>query len=182
MTHPKVSVFIGLSQDGFIARPNGEIDWLTDERYALPGEDFGYQTFYDSIDTLVTGRMTFEKVLTFDAWPYEGKRVIVLSSTGIEPPEALREKVTVLAMPPAELLKTVAEQGGRHIYIDGGVTIQRFLRDGLVDSLTLTRLPVLLGEGLPLFGPLGSDVHLRHTETRTFANGMVQSRYEVLRG
>lgn len=181
MTHPHVSVYIGLSLDGFIARPNGDIDWLTHERYVVPGDDFGYQAFFDTVDALLMGRATFEKVLTFGEWPYVGKRVFVLSHNPNLIPNDLADRAEVVAGTPAEVLRHVVEQGVRHVYLDGGQVIQQFLHDGLVDELTLTRLPVLIGQGLPLFGPLPHDMQLRHLETRTFATGLVQSRYAVER-
>lgn len=179
MKNPRVSVYIGLSQDGFIARPNGDIDWLTDNRYTIEGEDFGYQAFMDTVDVLVMGRITFEKVLTFGEWPYQNKSVLVLTQRKLELPESIRDRVNVLSLPPAVLVEHAVEQGWQHIYIDGGQTIQRFLLAGLVNDLTLTRLPVLIGQGIPLFGPLTADVQLQHVETKTFPNGFVQSRYTV---
>ena len=181
MTPPYISVYIGLSLDGFIARPNGDIDWLTHERYVVPGEDMGYQAFFDTVDALVMGRATFEKVLTFGEWPYADKRVFVLSHNPNLIPDKLADRAEVVSGSPAGVLRYVAEQGVRHIYLDGGQVIQQFLRDGLVNELTLTRLPVLIGQGLPLFGPLPQDFHLRHIETRTFTTGLVQSRYAVVR-
>lgn len=182
MENPRVSVYIGISQDGFIARPNGDIDWLTDSRYTIEGEDFGYQAFMDTVDVLVMGRLTFEKVATFDEWPYGNKPVLVLSQSKPEVPESIRDRVKVLYLPPAQLLEYTGEQGLQHIYLDGGQTIQRFLQAGLVNELTLTRLPVLIGQGIPLFGPLAADVQLQHIDTQFFSNGFVQSRFAVTPG
>ena len=168
MENPRVSVYIGISQDGFIARLNGDIDWLTDSRYTIDGEDFGYQAFMDTVDVLVMGRLTFEQVATFAEWPYASKPVIVLSHSQLEVPEALRDRVSFLSLPPALLLQHLAEQGVQHVYLDGGKTIQGFLEAGLVTELTLTRLPVLIGQGISLFGPLGFDIRLQHIETRCF--------------
>ncbi|AQG78329.1 dihydrofolate reductase family protein [Spirosoma montaniterrae] len=177
MPRPKTSVYIATSLDGFIARPDGTLDWLMDERYTIPGEDFGYQLFMDSVDTLVMGRNTYETVLGFDEWPYAGKRVVVLSSGTPAVPDKLRNDVMVLSLPPAGVLDYIAQQGGQHVYIDGGQTIQRFLRDKCIDDLIITRMPVLIGEGIPLFGALAEDVLLSHLETKAFVNGAVQSRY-----
>ncbi len=179
MNRPRTSVYIATSQDGFIARPNGDIDWLNDPSLALLDEDYGYQTFMDSVDTLVMGRLTFEKVLSFGEWPYSAKRVVVLSSTNPTVPDALRDRVSVLSEPPGAVLDYVAKMGGQHVYLYGGQTIQRFLREKYVDELILTRLPILLGQGIPLFGPLREDVHLRHMETRTFSNGFIKSRFSL---
>jgi dihydrofolate reductase len=175
------SVYIGISLDGFIARPNGDIDWLTHERYAIPGDDFGYQAFFDSVDALLMGRATFEKVLTFGEWPYANKRVFVLSHNPNLIPAHLTDRAEVVAGSPADVLHYVATRGIRRVYLDGGQVIQQFLREGLVDELIITRLPVLIGQGLPLFGPLSDDIQLQHVETRTFSTGLVQSRYRVER-
>ncbi|CCG99509.1 putative protein ywjB [Fibrella aestuarina BUZ 2] len=172
-----LSVYIATSLDGFIARPNGAIDWLTDPAFTIPDEDFGYQSFIDSIDALVMGRGTYEKVATFPEWPYP-KRVFVLSHTLTNVPDALVDKVELLSLSPRELVTYLAGRGYRHIYLDGGQTIQQFLREGLVDELTLTRVPVLLGEGIPLFGNTGPDIALQHLRTTTYPNGFVQSVYK----
>jgi len=177
---PKVSVYIATSLDGFIARENGDIEWLHEGPH-LEGEDFGYAAFMGSVDVLVMGRRSFEKVLTFGEWPYT-KRVVVLSSGEVAIPERLSGKVEGTSLPPAALLDRLSKEGATHVYLDGGVTIQRFLAEGLVDELTITRIPVLLGQGLPLFGPLGKDVRLDHVETRAFDNGFVQSKYRIGHG
>lgn len=177
---PHSSVFIATSLDGYIARPDGRIDWLLQANQPVPaGEDCGFQAFMDTVDTLVMGRKTFEQVLTFDAWPYAGKRVVVLSRRGIEVPAALRATVSASADAPAVLLENLAAQGARHLYIDGGETIQGFLRAGLIDELIITTIPVLLGAGRSLFGTLSADVALTHLATQAWPFGFVQSRYHV---
>lgn len=175
------SVFIAASVDGFIARPDGDVAWLTPSGDAATedGEDYGYGAFFASVDALVMGRHSFEKVLSFGTWPYEGKRVVVLSSKPHTPPDHLEGKVEVLAAEPAEVATRLALEGARHLYIDGGVTIQRFLQAGLIRDLTLTRIPILLGRGIPLFGDLDRDVRLEHLETLSFKSGLVQSKYRV---
>ena len=125
------------------------------------------------------GRKTFEKVLTFDAWPYEDKRVIVLSSSGVDVPQALRPRVTVEAAAPPDLVRRLSGEGVRHLYVDGADTIQRFLRAGLITEMIITTVPVLLGQGIPLFGPLQDDVWLKHMQTKDFQTGFVQSRYRL---
>jgi dihydrofolate reductase len=177
----KASVYIATSLDGMIARPNGDLDWLSSGE-AQAGEDYGYQAFIDTVDVLVMGRATFEKALTFEAWPYTGKRVVVLSSRHIQLPEHIPASVRVMAAPPAELVARLAEEGAAHLYVDGGQTIQRFLRAGLITDLIVTRIPILIGAGIPLFGALDRDVALTHVETRAFANGFVQSHYRVTGG
>jgi dihydrofolate reductase len=176
----RASVFIGTSLDGFIAREDGDIEWLTGEAGADSVEDHGYYAFYDTVDALVMGRATFAKVLTFDQWPFEGKPVVVLSSRGVEIPPELAGKVEVMSGTPAEVVARLEARGVRHAYVDGGVTIQRFLAAGLIQRMVITRGPVLIGQGIPLFGALPADVRLHHVETRAFPSGFVQSTYEVL--
>ncbi len=174
----RVSVYIAASLDGFIARPDGDIDWL----HAVQdpeGEDYGYYDFLDSVDAVVMGKNTFEKVLTFGGWQFGDKRVIVLSSSIAALPDDLPPTVTLAAGAPAEILERLASEGIGHIYLDGGQTIQRFLAAGLINRLIVTRIPVVLGRGIPLFGPLDEDVWLTHVETKSFSNGLVQSAYEV---
>jgi len=174
----KVSVFIATSLDGFIARPDGDIDWL-DRFDSPPNEDYGFRKFFDSIDVLVMGRNTFEKVLTFDTWPYGNRKVVVMSSGSPAIPDSLSDHVFVSSASPEELVEELSGQKPVHIYVDGGKTIQRFLAAGLLDELIITRLPVLIGDGIPLFGPLDADIELEHIETRQFGNGLEQSRYRV---
>jgi dihydrofolate reductase len=171
----KVSVHIATSLDGFIARANGDIDWLTGGE---DGEDYGYAAFISGIDHIVMGRNTYEKVLTFGGWPYQ-KKVIVLSSRNLLIPAQLINKVEVLNLPPPELLPKLESDGARHIYLDGGNTIQRFLRQDLVDEMTITTIPILIGEGLPLFGPLDKDIKLKLVASKYFPNGFVQSKYQL---
>ncbi len=174
----KVSVFIATSLDGFIARSDGRIDWLNQANATVPrGEDCGYATFIATVDTIVMGRNTFEQVLTFDEWPYGDRQVVVLSRSGIVIPNALRENVSVSSEWPQVLVDRLSAAGARHLYIDGGQTIQRFLRVGLIQELTITVIPILLGTGKPLFGPLESDVLLQHLSTHAYSFGFVQSKY-----
>jgi dihydrofolate reductase len=170
----KASAFIGTSLDGFIARPNGTFDFLD----AGGGEPHGYDEFMASVDTLVIGRKTYETVLGFDVWPYDGKRVVVLSSGPLDLSQA-KGPVEQMAGAPTEIVARLAATGSRHAYVDGGITIQRFLRAGLIQRLIISRVPVLIGEGIPLFGALPHDVPLRHVATRHYASGLVQSEYEV---
>jgi dihydrofolate reductase len=170
-----VSVFIGTSVDGFIARPNGDLDFLP----AGGGEPHGYAEFMASVDALVIGRKTFETVLAFPAWPYGDKRVVVLSSRPVDLSAARGGVVEQMAGPPAEIVSKLAARGARHLYVDGGITIQGFLRAGLVQRLIITRVPVLIGDGIPLFGSLPRDVRLHHVATQHYASGLVKSEYRV---
>ena len=174
----KTTVYIATSLDGFIARPDGGLDWLP--QGGGGGEDYGYKAFMATVDALVMGRGTYDKVLTFGAWPYD-KPVYVLSSRALAPTPAPGHVVEWVQGEPAEVVKKMAALGHRHLYIDGGQTIQRFLRAGLIDRVIITRIPVLIGTGIPLFGRLEHDVHLRHVQTRSFPSGLVQSEYEVVR-
>lgn len=170
----QASVFVGTSVDGFIARPGGELDWLPDSP-----EDHGYQAFFDSVDALVIGRHTYETVLGFGGWVYGSKAVYVLSSSRLQPAPA-GAIVHHLSGEPADIVARLVADGVQHAYVDGGLTVQRFLRAGLIQRLIVTRVPILIGEGIPLFGITGRDILLRHIETRTFPSGLVQSEYEVV--
>lgn len=173
----KVSVYIATSLDGFIARKNGGLDWLPASEEG--GEDFGYAKFMSSIDHLVMGRNTFEKVLTFGGWPYD-KKVIVLTSRDITIPHDLTGKAETLHLPPRELVHEMEIRDAKHIYLDGGLTIQNFLRESLVNEITITTIPILIGEGLPLFGKLGKDVKLKLIKSESFKNSFVQNKYQIL--
>src|SRR6202047_539572 len=171
-----VSVFVGTSVDGFIARLNGDLDFLP----VGGGEPHGYNEFMASIDALVIGRKTFETVLGFAAWPYGDKRVVVLSSAPVDLSAVRGGIVEQMAGPPAEIVSKLAASGAHHLYVDGGITIQRFLRVGLVQRLIITRVPVLIGEGAPLFGPLTRDLRLRHLATQHYPSGLVKTEYHVI--
>ncbi len=170
-----ISVFIGTSLDGFIARSNGDLDFLPPGG----GEPHGYNEFIASVDAIVIGRKTFETVLTISPWPYDGKRVVVLSSRPVDLSSAAGGVVEQMAGPPAEIVSRLAASGAHHLYVDGGNTIQRFLRAGLIHRLIITRVPVLIGDGLPLFGTLPHDIRLRHIATRHYPSGLVSSEYHV---
>jgi len=169
-----VSVFIGISVDGFIARPDGALDFLPEDC-----EPHGYEEFIASVDTLVIGRKTFETVLAFPEWPYGNKRVVVLSSSQLDLNKA-KGVVEQMSGAPADIVAKLEATGAKHLYVDGGITIQRFLRERLVNRLIITRVPVLIGQGLPLFGPLLHDVKLQHVATRHYPSGLVQSEYNVV--
>ena len=176
----KASVFIATSLDGFIARPDGSIDWLNDANAVVPsGEDCGYNEFMSSVDVLVMGRNTFELALTFDAWPYEDKRVVVLSSKPLTIPVRLPNTVSASSESPDILVGRLSAEGAQRLYVDGGITIQRFLAAGLIDDITITLIPVILGQGRPLFGQTENDIALVHVATKTFEFGFVQIKYRV---
>jgi dihydrofolate reductase len=171
-----VSVFIGTSLDGFIARRNGDFDFLPEGG----GEPHGYDEFFATVDTLVIGRKTFETVLAFATWPYGNKRVVVLSSHPVDLSAVRGGVVEHMGGPPADIVAKLAASGAQHLYIDGGITIQRFLRAGLIQRLIITRVPVLIGEGIPLFGALPRDIQLQHVATQQYASGLIKSEYRVV--
>jgi dihydrofolate reductase len=173
----KASVFVGTSLDGFIARANGGFDFLPPGG----GEPHGYAEFIATVEALVIGRKTFETVLALDTWPYGGKPVFVLSSRPLAP-APLGAVVERMSGAPGDIVSQLAARGIEHIYVDGGITIQRFLQAGLIQRLIITRVPVLIGAGIPLFGPLQGDIALRHVATRQYASGLVQSEYVVAAG
>ncbi len=178
----KNCVFIATSVDGFIARKDGAIDWLNAANETVtPGEDCGYSAFIADIDVLVMGRNSYEVVLSFGAWPYGDLPVIVLSRSPIVFPDHVPNTVTHSSEAPATLCQRLATEGAHRLYIDGGVTIQRFLNAGLIDEITVTQIPILLGEGLPLFGELPTDVHLEHQTTLSYPFGFVQTKYKVVK-
>lgn len=171
-------VFIATSLDGFIARPDGAIDWLENANAA--GEDHGYDAFMAGIDGIFMGRNTFEVALGFDPWPYR-QPLIVLSSSlqNSDLPRHLAGQVRI-ARSVSDAIAQSQRLGWARGYVDGGATIRAFMAQGLVQDMIITTIPVLLGQGLPLFGPLGADMHFRHVSTRSFPSGLVQSRYEVM--
>ena len=170
-----LSVFVGTSLDGFIARPNGAFDFLP----AGGGEPHGYDEFIASVDAIVMGRKTFDTVLALGPWPYGKKRVVVLSSRPVDLSAVSGGVVEQMAGTPAEIVSKLAASGAHNLYIDGGITIQEFLRAGLIQRIVITRVPVLIGEGIPLFGPLPGDIRLRHIATRQYPSGLVSSEYLV---
>ena len=171
----RASVFVGTSVDGFIARRSGDFDFLPEGG----GEPHGYNEFMASVDVLVIGRNTYEKVLSFEQWPYGDKRVVVLSSRAI-PPNIRGAVIEQMSGSPAEIRDRLAASGAAHAYIDGGITVQRFIGARLVQRLVITRVPVLIGEGIPLFGALPHDVQLRHIQTKSYPSGLVKSEYEIV--
>jgi dihydrofolate reductase len=179
MARPEGHVFIACSLDGFIAREDGDIGWLT----AIPapeGEDYGYGAFVARMDAILMGRRSYEKVLTFGDWPYD-RPVTVLSRSlrQADVPNALRTRVTITGASPETVFARLGGRGAARVYVDGGQVIQSCLRDGLVTRMTVTHIPVLLGEGLPLFGTTGRDVGLRLVSVRSWANGLVQTVYDM---
>jgi dihydrofolate reductase len=171
----KNAVFIAQSLDGYIAQMDGTINWLTE----IPnpeGSDYGYTTFLASIDAIVMGRHTFEQVKEFESWPY-GKPVVILSKTLHSVPKKLKDKASVSKATIPALLSSLHRKGYENLYIDGGKTIQSFLQLDLIDEMTITTVPLLLGKGIPLFGLLNQILRFKHEKTQSFQNGLVMSTY-----
>ena len=170
-------VFIATSIDGFIADKNGNIDFL----HSVPnpdGDDMGYAEFMEGVDALIMGRTTFETVCGFDVpWPYN-KPVFVLSNRLTEISSEYRGKVFLVNDELNEVLEQIHEKGYRNLYVDGGKTIQSFLREELIDELTITIIPILLGEGTPLFGKLNQKQHFKCVETKRYLDQVVQHRFK----
>jgi dihydrofolate reductase len=173
-------VFIAMSLDGFIAREDGGLDWLM--KQSTEGEEHGFEAFMDGVDGLVMGSGTFETVVGFDAWPYT-KPVVVMSQrlTDEDVPEKLRDKARVSAEKPAALMTAVAGDGGKRVYVDGGAVVGSFLREGLVDDLVITIIPILLGTGRRLFGELSADLDLDLLDSKAFPSGLLRTHYRIRR-
>lgn len=173
-----LSAFIAASIDGYIAKHNSDLSWL--DRFADQGS-FGYQEFYSSIDCLVMGRHTFEKVISFPNWPYDKKMVFVLSRTlkQDEIPRDLKKKVTVQSGSPEEIIRKLEGKGYLHAYVDGGRTIEGFLASNCLNELIISWIPVLLGDGIPLFGKEEQEKTLHMVEARAYPAGIIQGRYII---
>ena len=176
----EIYIFLAISLDGFIARNNGEIVWLEKFNSDDPNEDYGFGEFFKRMDCLVMGRKSFEKVFSFQKWPYT-KHVQVLSRTLTSLPAAISRLAELTPkLSPHELLDYWAELGWQRIYLDGGEAARSFLECSLVKHLTLTRIPIILGTGKPLFGNTLPEIILKHLHTRSFTSGLVKSDYEVV--
>lgn len=171
-------VFMAVSLDGFIARGDGGLDWLMKQK--TDGEEHGFDEFMASVDGLVMGRGSYQKVLTFDEWPYKNP-VIVMSRTltNSDIPDELKDNVRISDQAPGELMEHLDTEGWHRAYVDGGKIVQSFLSEGLIEDMTLTHVPILIGDGLPLFGPLTNDIDLEHIETQSYPSGLVSSKYKI---
>jgi dihydrofolate reductase len=175
VNRPRCSVFVATSLDGFIARRNGGIEWLA--AVERPGEDYGFQTFFDGVDALVVGAATYRVALGLEGpWPWADKRVVVLTH---RPPPAPRVDETFFAGDPAALVESLGAEGVRRLYVDGGAVISQFLAAGLVDDLTISVLPVLLGDGVRLFQGTLPERRLALVSSRAFPSGLVQGSYRL---
>ena len=172
------TIYVGMSIDGFIARPDHTVDFLEVE--PAPEDDMGFAAFMASIDVLVMGRNTYEFVMgAAPEWPYGELRVVVLTTRELTVPDAIADRVSAWSGHPATLLDELSAAGHNHAYIDGGSVAQQFLSAGLISQLILTSVPILIGQGVRLFGDLPGDVLLDHQATKTYANGMFQTTYDI---
>lgn len=171
-------VFIATSLDGFIARSDGDIGWLLQRDD--PTEDHGYADFIADKDMIVMGRGCYEKILTFGEWAYDLPVVVLSQRLADSPvPEALKDKLRFSNRSPNQIMQELAAQGIRRVYVDGGQLVQSFLRDGLITDMVISTVPVLIGAGRPLFGPLLQDIDLKLVSSRSFPSGLVQSSYRL---
>ena len=172
MQKTSVSVFLGISIDGCIARENGDLSWLAELAPDSP-DATGYTALMEQVDTLLIGRTTYDAVLGFDSWPYAGKRVVVLSHRAFAPRHGEQRRAGGVR----EVLEALAGEGCRHVYLDGGAVIRAALREGVIDSVTLSVLPVVLGKGVRLFDDALPRSDWRLEDTRPLPSGVVQLRY-----
>ena len=146
-------------------------------------EDMGFHDFMDSVNCMVMGRKCMEMIsnmnLTPEQWLYGDMPIFVLSNTVKEAPENLRGKVEMYSGGISELISRLEKGGYTHAYIDGGTTITSFLNHGLISEMIITKAPVLLGEGLPLFGKINKMLKLENTEVKSFPNDWYQFRCNV---
>jgi len=174
-TRPACIVYIATSIDGFISREDGSFDWLAP--FEDPAVFERFESFLATVNAIVMGRNTFLQVVEFPEWPYHDIPVYVLSTSLSALPKNSRKTVVLRNASPAELLSELESKGIQRIYVDGGITIQKFLAEDLIDELTITRVPIILGSGRTLFGPVAQDLHFEHISTQAFPSGLVQSKY-----
>ena len=167
-----LAVFIATSLDGYIASVDGSIDWL--EQAGVAGEDYGFDTFLDSVDALAMGRGTYDHIASLEPLPFGDRPLFVFTHR----PPAPRAGVTFVSWSPSEALEHWVTAGLARVYVDGGRVVSDFLAAGLIDELTITTVPLLLGHGRPLFHPIGVSTRLRLATTRAWPSGMTQATYE----
>lgn len=170
-------VYIATSLDGYIAKEDGNIDWLMN--FPNPEKsDYGFSIFLERLDGIIMGRKTFETILGFKEWPYaKPVPVFVLSNSLIELPDKFQGKAQIVKGELKAILARLADRGIKNLYIDGGLTVQNFLKEDLIDEMTITKIPILLGSGIPLFDRNCLELEFEHIETKVFNNMIVRSRY-----
>ena len=172
-------MYIATSLDGYIVGLNGNLDWLNN----IPNpdkSDYGYSDFIKKIDAIVMGKNTFQKVLTFGKWPYY-KPIFALSNSLKEIPENLIGKAEIVNGEITKVNKDLNKLGFKNLYIDGGQTIHSFLKEDLIDEMIITRVPILLGDGIPLFHKLDQQLKFKHKKTEIYNNNLVKSHYVRVR-
>ena len=182
----KCSVYIATSADGYIATPDGGVDWLHTAgnlEADMGSEDMGFKAFMDSVDCMIMGRKCMKMIsnmnLTPEQWIYGDMRIVVLSNTVKEPPENFRGKIEMYSGDIKDLILQLESSGFKHAYIDGGSTITSFIKLKLIDEMIITKIPVLLGEGIPLFGKIKQGVKLENAEATAYQNDFIQIKYSV---
>ncbi len=182
----KCSVYIATSADGYIAMPDGSVDWLHTAgnlEVDMGSEDMGFQSYMDSVDCVIMGRKCMDVISSFnltpEQWLYGDTKVYVLSNSIKEPPENLNGKVEMVSGEILDLIHKLEGDGFKHAYIDGGATITSFINLQLIDEMTITKVPLLLGEGIPLFGKISQSIKLESAKATTFPNDFVQIKYRV---
>ena len=182
----KCSVYIATSTDGYIATPDGGVDWLHtagNSEADMGSEDMGFRAFMDSVDCMIMGRKCMETIssmnLTPEQWPYGDVHIVVLSNTVAEPPQNLRGKVEMYSGDIQNLILQLESSGFKHAYIDGGSTITSFINLKLIDEMIITKVPILLGEGIPLFGKINQSIKLENAKAVVFPNDFIQVKYNV---
>lgn len=168
-------VYIATSLDGFIARKDGNLDWLME----IPNpenSDYGFSSFLQRIDGIIMGRKTFEAVMNFNEWPYT-KPVFILSNTLKSVPIQYQEKAEILKGDLKVIVDSLNIDGFSNLYIDGGKTIQNFLKQDLIDELVITRIPIILGSGISLFGEMDLEIKFKLANTEILNKDLVKSTY-----
>jgi dihydrofolate reductase len=174
---PAFKGFIACSLDGFIARPDGRLDWLTDG-WPEVDHDHGYAEFMVGIDAIAMGRGTFDVVRSFAEWPYSKPCVVLSRTLQVEDlPQELQSKISIIADGPKAVNGHAAAHGWNGVYVDGGQVLSAFIAESLLDSLTITRLPTLIGAGKPLFAPGMTERKVTLSGQKAYGNGFVQSTY-----
>ncbi|MBI1248807.1 dihydrofolate reductase [bacterium] len=170
----KIIYFVTASLDGYIARPDGAIDWLVQaEGY----EDFGFSQFLQSIDTVVQGRHTYEQVLSLGPYPYAEKQNFVFSRKLMQCQHA-----QIVRQPVSEFIRWVRSQPGKDVWlVGGGQLAASFLHAGAIDEVKVFTQPILLGHGIPLVAHIGRDTRLKVKNSQQFQQGLVQIDYEVVK-
>lgn len=176
----KYSVFIATTLDGYIASKDGSISWLEKFQEDIPPwEDLGYSEFINDIDVLIMWRKTYEKILSFNSWPYTIPVIVLSSHQNLNIPPWAQIRF-VHWKTPIEISKELEAQGYQHAYIDGGETIQSFLEAGLINTIIITQIPLLLGNGIPLFWNHSHPISLQLVRSRVYPCGLVQNKYNVV--